>query len=127
MRYPDIEYVLREQKNIVDDAGGLHGVRDMHMLLSALGQPLQTFGGQELYPGVIDKAAALGYFLIRNHPFVDGNKRIGHAMMEWVLRANQFEMIKEIDDQEQTILAVAAGEWNLDRLTAWLRERVKEV
>ncbi len=48
-------------------------------------------------------------------------------MMEWVLRANRFEMMKEIDDQEQTILSVAAGEWNLDRLTAWLRERVKEV
>jgi death-on-curing protein len=127
MRYPNIEYVLREQKKIVDDAGGLHGIHDRNMLLSALGQPLQTFGGQELYPDVIAKAAALGYFLIRNHPFVDGNKRIGHAMMEWVLRANRFEMTKVIDDQEQTILAVAAGEWNLDRLTAWLRERNKEV
>jgi death-on-curing protein len=75
---------------------------------------------------VISKAAALGYFLIRNHPFVDGNKRIGHAMMEWLLRANQLEMVKEIDDQERTILAIAAGELNLDELTHWLRERVRE-
>lgn len=126
MRFPDIDYVLREQERIVDDAGGLHGIRDMHLLLSALGQPLQTFGGEELYPDLISKAAALGYFLIRNHPFVDGNKRIGHAMMEWVLRANRFEMMKEIDDQERTILAVAAGELSLDALTAWLRERVRE-
>ena len=126
MRFPEIDYVLREQEKIVDDAGGLHGVRDMHLLLSALGQPLQSFGGQDLYPDLISKAAALGYFLIRNHPFVDGNKRIGHAMMEWVLRANQLEMVKEIDDQERTILAVAAGEWNLDELTHWLRERVRE-
>ncbi len=63
MRYPDIEYVLREQKKIVDDAGGLHGVRDRNMLLSVLGQPLQTFGGQDLYPDAIAKAAALGYSL----------------------------------------------------------------
>src|ERR1017187_6347757 len=122
MRFPDIDYVLREQRRIVDDAGGLHGVRDMNLLLSALGQPLQSFGGQDLYPDVNSKAAALGYFLIRNHPFVDGNKRIGHAMMEWVLRANQLEMAKEINNQEKTILAVAAGDWNLEEFTNWLRE-----
>jgi death-on-curing protein len=126
MRFPDIDYVLREQRRIVDDAGGLHGVRDMNLLLSALGQPLQSFGGQDLYPDVNSKAAALGYFLIRNHPFVDGNKRIGHAMMEWVLRANQLEMAKEINNQEKTILAVAAGDWNLEEFTNWLRERVKD-
>jgi death on curing protein len=127
MRLPSNEFVLREQKKIIDDAGGLHGVRDMHALLSALGQPLQSFGGQDLYPDIIAKAAALGYFLIRNHAFVDGNKRIGHEMMEWVLRANRFEMIKEIDDQERIVLEVAAGELSLDDLTAWLRERTRKV
>ena len=127
MRFPSTEFVLREQEKIIDDAGGLHGVRDMHSMLSALGQPMQSFGGQDLYPDVIAKAAALGYFLIRNHAFVDGNKRIGHEMMEWVLRANRFEMIKEIDDQERTVLAVAAGELSLDDLTSWLRKRTRIV
>ena len=116
-----------EQERIIEDAGGLHGLRDMNSLLSALGQPMQSFGGQDLYPDEIAKAAALGYFLIRNHAFVDGNKRIGHEMMEWILRANRFELIKDIDDQEMTVLAVAAGELSLDDLTEWLRERTRKV
>lgn len=62
-------------------------------------QPLQVFGGQELYPSLVEKAAAPGYFLIQNHPFVDGNKRIGHAAMETLLVLNGFEISASVDEQ----------------------------
>ena len=63
-------------------AGSLDGLRDEGLLDSAIHAPMQTFGGQELYPSTLEKAARLGYGLIRNHPFADGNKRIGtHAML----------------------------------------------
>ena len=70
MRYPSEDFVLREQRKIIDDVGGLHGIRDMNLLQSAIGQPLATFGGENLYPGIVHKAAAIGYFLVKNHPFL---------------------------------------------------------
>ncbi len=85
---------------------------------------MQTFGGIDLYPSLIDKAAALGFFLVRNHPFVDGNKRIGHAALEIVLQMNGFEILAEEKEQESVILALAAGELSLDPFTNWVKEVV---
>ena len=68
-----------------------------------------TFGGEDLYPTLVDKAAALGFSLILNHPFLDGNKRIGHAVMEVFLILNGYEISATVDEQEQVILALAAG------------------
>ena len=100
----------------------------MHLsaLESALAQPQMTFGGEDLYPTLADKAAALGYALIQNHPFVDGNKRTGHAAMEVFLVLNGYEVRAAVDEQEQLILHVAAGETNREAFTAWLRSHVVE-
>ncbi len=73
-------------------SGGIAGIRDMGALESAITQPLMTFGETELYPSLVEKAAALAYSLIQNHPFVDGNKRIGHAVMEVMLALNGYEI-----------------------------------
>jgi death on curing protein len=120
MRFPSEDFVISEQQRIIDDVGGIHGIRDLHLLRSALGQPLQSFG-EDLYPDIISKAASLGYFLIRNHPFLDGNKRIGHEMMEWILIANEYAMEAPENEQESIILSVASGEMKLEELTEWLR------
>ena len=69
-----------------------------------------TFGGKDLYPSLVEKAAALGYSLIQNHPFLDGNKRTGHAVMEVFLSLNDFEIQSSVDEQENIILQVASGE-----------------
>ncbi len=69
-----------------------------------------TFGGQDLYPTIADKAAALGHSLIQNHPFVDGNKRVGHAAMEVFLVLNGYEISASVDEQEEIILSVASGQ-----------------
>lgn len=79
-----------------------------------------TFEGADLYPTLIDKAVALGYSLINNHPFVDGNKRIGHAAMEIFLILNGFEFEASIDEQERIILGVASGRVKREALKDWL-------
>ena len=93
-------------------------------LESALAQPQMTFGGEDLYPTLVDKAAAFGYALIQNHPFLDGNKRTGHAAMEVFLVLNGYEICAAVDEQEHVILQVAASEINREEFTAWLRTHV---
>ncbi len=110
---------------IIISSGGSHGVRDVSVLESALSQPRATFDGVDLYPDLIAKAAALGFLLVANHPFVDGNKRIGHAAMEVFLVLNGHEIEASVDDQENIILAVASGQLNRRGLEQWLRNHTK--
>ncbi len=84
-----------------------------------------TAGGEDLYNSLEAKAAALGYFLVRNHPFIDGNKRVGHAAMETFLVLNGLEIDSTIDEQERTILKVATGQMTRDELTHWIESRVR--
>ncbi|HKQ51810.1 MAG TPA: type II toxin-antitoxin system death-on-curing family toxin [Pyrinomonadaceae bacterium] len=121
MRYLVLKEVLELHRRIIEQSGGATGLRDMGMLESALAQPLMMFGGHELYPTISDKASALGFSLIKNHPFVDGNKRIGHAAMEIFLVLNGHEINAHVDEQEQIILKVASGELRREEFTAWLR------
>jgi death-on-curing protein len=83
-----------------------------------------TFGGKDLYPSIVEKAAALGHSLIQNHPFLDGNKRTGHAAMEVFLFLNGFEIRSSVDEQETIILQVASGEMDRGAFTVWLRDHV---
>ena len=124
MQCPSKAQVLRLHEDIVAVSGGSAGLRDEGALDSALAQPFASFGGQDLYPTLIDKAAALGFSLIKNHPFIDGNKRIGHAVMVIFLRLNGLDMEAPMDEQERLILSVVAGETDRDGFNAWLREHV---
>ena len=81
-----------------------------------------TFAGNDLYPDLATKAAALAYSLIKNHPFVDGNKRVGHAAMETFLLLNGFELNAPIEGAERIILGVASGSIDRDALRDWVRQ-----
>ena len=83
---------------------------------------MATFDGAELYPTLVDKAAALGFSLIQGHPFIDGNKRIGHAAMEVFLVLNGFELRASIDEQEAVVLALAAGNMTREVFADWIRQ-----
>jgi death-on-curing protein len=126
MRYLSLAEVLELHRLVLEQSGGGAGVREMSGLESALAQPQMTFGGEELYPTVVDKAAALAFSLIMNHPFVDGNKRIGHAAMETFLVLNGHELACASDAQERVILQVAAGTMKREAFTAWVRAHVIE-
>ncbi len=79
--------------------GGIAGVANLGALDSAVAQPRMMFGGNELYPTIVEKAAGLCFFLIKNHAFLDGNKRIGHAAMEVFLVLNGFEISASLEQQ----------------------------
>ncbi|MFM7076416.1 MAG: type II toxin-antitoxin system death-on-curing family toxin [Planctomycetaceae bacterium] len=83
-----------------------------------------TFDGQDLEPTLEEKAAALAFSLIRNHPFVDGNKRIGHAAMATFLLFNGREVVADVDEQEQIVIGVAEGTLGRERSTDWVQARV---
>ncbi len=120
MRYLTIEHVIELHRLILGQTGGGDGLRDRNALESALAQPLMTFDGMDLYPTVAAKAGALGHSLIQNHPFVDGNKRIGHAAMEVFLILNGSELCATTDEQEILILSVASGQVSRTEFIEWI-------
>ncbi len=120
MRVLSLGDVLELYRRIVEETGGATGIRDLNGLQSAMAQPRMTFEGKDLYPSVAAKAAALGFSLIRNHPFIDGNKRVGHAAMELFLVLNGHEIEASVDEQEAVILGVASGDMDREEFLNWL-------
>jgi death-on-curing protein len=127
VRYLILSEVLELHRRIIGQSGGALGVLNLGGLESALAQPRMTFGGRDLYPTIVDKAAVLGYSLIQNHPFLDGNKRTGHAAMEVFLFLNGSEIQSSVEEQERIVLQVASGEMDREAFTLWLRDRVADV
>lgn len=104
--------------------GGSVGLRDRSLLESAIAGPRMTFGGEDLYPTLEEKAAALGFALIKNHPFVDGNKRIALAATDAFLRLNGFHLVGSANDVEATFLSLASGTMSRENFTEWVRAHV---
>lgn len=127
MRYVSVSEVLELHRRIVRISGGSFGLRDRGALESAVAQPQQTFDGEDLYPTLPSKAATLGFSLIQNHPFVDGNKRIGHAALEVTLLLNGFELDAHVDEQERVILGVASGSMTRDEFAAWVAQHIRQI
>lgn len=126
MRYLNLGEVLALHRRILAESGGRPGVRDLAAIASAVFQPRVTVGGRDAYPSLIEKAAALGYSLARNHGFIDGNKRIAHAAMEVFLVLNGSELNASVDEQERFMLSLAAGDVPRDALIEWLGAHVTE-
>jgi death-on-curing protein len=125
MRYLSLAEVLVLHERVVAQTGGAAGLRDLGALQSAIAQPRATFDGVDLYPSLGEKAAALAYALVSNHPFVDGNKRIGHAALETFLLLNGFELAAPIDEAEHTFLSLAAGTLTRPALHAWIEQHLQ--
>ncbi|HEY0971787.1 MAG TPA: type II toxin-antitoxin system death-on-curing family toxin [Gemmatimonadales bacterium] len=119
--------VLELHRQVVTEWGGSAGLRDLGALEGALAQPRQTYGGADLYPSLAEKAAALGFALIRNHPFVDGNKRVGHAVLEVFLVLNGHELHATVDEAEQLVLGVAAGQIDRAEFLGWVRAHLRTI
>ena len=118
------QQVIMLHQDVIAQSGGSPEIRDEGLLDSALNAPSQTFAGMELYPTIIDKAAHLGYSLIKNHAFVDGNKRIGTHVMLAFLMLNGIDVDYEDEGLIQLILGVAAGEISSEQLLAWLQAHI---
>ena len=110
---------------ITEETGGDNGVRDFGLLDSALESVFATFDGQDLYPSKEEKGARLGYTLISNHAFVDGNKRIGMYVMITFLQVNGIRLHPTNEEVIRVGLAVASGTMKYEELLAWVRLNVK--
>jgi len=117
--------VLRLHGLQIQSFGGSMGLRDAGGLDAALGRPQMTFGGEDLYPDLADKAAALLHSLVMNHPFVDGNKRVGAMAAEFFLGINGVELIASDVEVIELTLATARGEISAEAIAIWFRQRTK--
>jgi death-on-curing protein len=120
MRYLTLSEVMYLHRRIVEATGGAEGLRDPAALSSALAQPRATFGSTDLHATLLEKAAALCFSLVANHPFVDGNKRVAHAAMEVFLNLNGIEITASAEDQEELMLSLASGTASRAELLRWL-------
>jgi len=98
MRYLSLDEILALHREIISAYGGSVGIRDIGAFESSINQPRVTFDQKDLYPEIVSKAGALCFFLVKNHPFLDGNKRVAHAAMEIFLILNGHEIIAEVDE-----------------------------
>jgi death-on-curing protein len=124
MRYLGLSEVVELHRRLLEQTGGAAGIRDLGALESALAQPKMALAGLDLYPTLADKAAALCFSLVGNHPFVDGNKRVGHAATETFLVLNGAQIDAHLDEQERVMLDLAAGRIDRGQLADWLRQHL---
>ena len=120
MRVLNKQQVLMLHRQLVEETGGSPELRDEGLLESALNAPFQSFGDASAYPSLPQKAARLGYGLVKNHPFVDGNKRVGAHVMLVFLAINGVELQYTQQELVDIILQVASGESRYEDLLAWL-------
>ena len=117
----DKEKVLLLQQLVIESSGGGEGVRDLGLLDSALASAFQTFDGIDLYPTKEEKAARLGFNLVSNHAFVDGNKRIGLLVMLSFLAINGINIKYTDDELIEVGLSLASGNMSYENLLEWIR------
>lgn len=122
IRYLLPEQVLFIHSRLIQSTGGAHGIRDLSMLLSALGRPQATFDGNDLYDDLFSKAASLLDSLIRNHPFVDGNKRTAITAAALFMKLNGFSLVVSNEEMARFTLECAQSKVTLDEMSAWLRQ-----
>ena len=121
MKFLSLSEVLEIHQDQITRYGGTTGIRDVDLLKSALGMPPATYSGEFLHTDVFEMAAAYLYHLVRNHPFLDGNKRTGAVAALVFLLLNGYECEAPEDDLAVLVLAVARGEFEKSEVTAFLR------
>ncbi|MDY3722260.1 MAG: type II toxin-antitoxin system death-on-curing family toxin [Treponema sp.] len=119
MIFFESEQVIKLHGSLIAKTGGMDGIRDENLLDSALKSPFQTFDGNELYPDIFDKASQLCYSLVENHPFADGNKRIGVHLTLLFLKINNENIEYSQAELIDFGLNIASGKMNKDDIKAW--------
>ena len=125
MIFFEYEQVVKIHRSLIEKTGGMDGIRDAQLLDSALKVPFQTFEGNNLYPDILDKASQLCYSLIENHPFVDGNKRIGVHLMLLFLKLNNIEVNYSQQELVDFGLDIASGKMSKNDIKGWIIEHRK--
>lgn len=124
-KYPILDEVVAIHSRVTEKTGGSQGVRDWDLLASAIGRPQATFGGQDLYPDIFLKAAALVQSLSSNHPFVDGNKRTALATLEYFLYLNGKEIQATQREKVHFTLWAENKKPSLEQIATWINKHIK--
>lgn len=117
--------VIQIHSLVIQRSGGMDGLRERASLEAAVSAPMQSFGGQDLYPTTVEKIARLGYGLASNHAFVDGNKRIGAMMTQLLLKWNGFQMSLRSGELADMFIAIADGSAKESDLLDWIQEHLE--
>lgn len=122
MNYLTPEQVLFIHYRLIEETGGSHGLRDIGLLQSAIARPMAAFGGDDLYPDIFTKAAALMHSLIKNHPFIDGNKRTAITSSSIFLLRNGFQITASNKELEQFTLEAASTKIEIEKIVKWFKK-----
>ena len=125
MKYLHPKQIIYLHQQVVLISGGSPGVRDEGLLESAVYRPQASFGGHEFYPDLFSKAAAMGFSLIKNHPFLDGNKRTGFEAMRLMLRLNGFDLRTSEDAKFDFVMKMAESKLTEQAIAEWLKRHSK--
>ena len=127
MEYLSAEQILFIHARVIEETGGSHGVRDLGMLLSALGRSQASFEDQDLYLDLFSKTAALMESLVSNHPFMDGNKRTGAIAAGLFLRRNGYYLTVSNANLVNITMRIARSQTSLDELSSWLEKNSQPI
>lgn len=117
--------VIALHSRVIQTSGGIDGLRDrVGLEAAAIAAPLQAFGGQDLFPSMLEKIARLGYGLAANHAFIDGNKRIGAMMTQLLLKWNGFQLELQTGELSEMFIAIADGRADEAALLLWLQKHI---
>jgi death-on-curing protein len=125
IEYLTVEEVISIHDMMIERYGGLHGIRDKNLLLSAVEIPKTAVFGQEMYPSVWDKGAAYLYHIVKNHPFNDANKRTGYTTALVFLEANNAFIVFRKEEYENLVIDVASGVTEKEQIACFFKERAK--
>ena len=123
----DYKTILILHDEVLKQYGGASGIRDHNLLDSALHRPFQTFGGEDLYPSVYEKAAAVLQSIIINHPFVDGNKRTGFLLCETLLMESNMGIAAPEDKTYDFVIDVSTGAISFEDIVLWLQQHTQSL
>ncbi len=121
-----VSEIILIQDVLIEKFGGTRGIRDRNLLESAINRPFQTFDQKELYPDPINKAAALIESIVTNHPFIDGNKRIGYIIMRLFLLDNRLDILASQDEKYNFVINIASGRLGYDAIHDWIKAHIKK-
>lgn len=124
MKKPSVDLIIKLHEMLIEKSGGSKGIRDLGLLESSINSPFQTFGGSELYPDDLDKIINISYSLVKNHSFIDGNKRIGVLVLTVLLKENSYEVDWSDKDIIKLGLELASGEMTKEDFKIFIENKI---
>ena len=123
----ELEFVIHVHQILIGQFGGNPHLRDKVLLKAAIERPFTTFDGNDLYPELTDKAAAYIESLIKNHPFIDGNKRVGYTVMRYFLLKNGYDIRATQPEKYDYVIAIANSQLSIDEIKEWIEKHISKI